>query len=572
MRTSRGAHRDAPRTGRLPRPTPRLPLTPRSPLLSCRYKGEKLTLDWGKAPLLKHHPLPLVVFNDSDIPATFGLNLRRPGLELPGGITTPYALPAPEELEEGAKGFTLAPREIRSMELSLYLDDAVRAAEELLISVKDSAEQAVSLVATGVGSSICCEEDEELKAVAMGTHYSNRLCTREIVLENKGRKPQKLVWSNASLNPSKDKEKDKEKAKKRAAAPAPADGDAPPRRPPVGVAHGSVFTVSPDVITLEPWQSCIFVVRGMCAAAGDVDEVLELTASIGNAKGGKPIFSTAVSATFVDPLIEFTEPDGLSFVHMHADGEEKAAPLLRKVGLKNVATLPLTLSLKCAQPFAVNTPEVALAPGAEAEVTVSFNPGFFGDRQSGSHDGKLAIAYKEHPQRDALKLVGECNYPNVAFDTARADFGCVLNGTPKQLAVTITNTAKVPAQFSWSFAAEGTADAADASAFDILPIRGVLAPGASDKVLLLFKGGVNGKARALALCEVKGGPEYELPLVAEASSVGFTLDKTALDFGMQMYNAVEEREVPRNSGAIRRNSAQFCAILAQLLAILAQFF
>ena len=123
MRTSRGAHRDAPRTGRLPRPTPRLPLTPRSPLPFYRYKGEKLTLDWGKAPLLKHHPLPLVVFNDSDIAATFGLNLRRPGLELPGGITTPYALPTPEELEEGAKGFTLAPREIRSMELSLYLDD-----------------------------------------------------------------------------------------------------------------------------------------------------------------------------------------------------------------------------------------------------------------------------------------------------------------------------------------------------------------------------------------------------------------------------------------------------------------
>ena len=82
-------------------------------------------------------------------------------------------------------------------------------------------------------------------------------------------------------------------------------------------------------------------------------------------------------------------------------------------------------------------------------------------------------------------------------------------------------------------------------------------------MLLLFKGGVNGKARALALCEVKGGPEYELPLVAEASSVGFTLDKTALDFGMQMYNAVEEREVPRDSGAILRNSAQLCAILAQ---------
>ena len=66
---------------------------PPLPLLSYRYKGEKLTPTGGGS--LLTHLLPLVVFNDSDIPATFGLNLRRPGLELPGGITV--RAPHPEE-------------------------------------------------------------------------------------------------------------------------------------------------------------------------------------------------------------------------------------------------------------------------------------------------------------------------------------------------------------------------------------------------------------------------------------------------------------------------------------------
>ena len=70
-----------------------------------------------------------------------------------------------------------------------------------------------------------------------------------------------------------------------------------------------------------------------------------------------------------------------------------------------------------------------------------------------------------------------------------------------------------------------------------------LLPGTSDTVELYYKGGINAKAKALALCEVLGGPLYELPLSAESSAVAYRLDRKELEFGMQPYDRVEEKEV-----------------------------
>lgn len=39
-----------------------------------------------------------------------------------------------------------------------------------------------------------------------------------------------------------------------------------------------------------------------------------------------------------------------------------------------------------------------------------------GDSQSRRYDSKLSVAYKEHPQRDSLPLVGEVAYPNLDFE------------------------------------------------------------------------------------------------------------------------------------------------------------
>lgn len=68
---------------------------------------------------------------------------------------------------------------------------------------------------------------------------------------------------------------------------------------------------------------------------------------------------------------------------------------------------------------------------------------------------------------------------------------------------------------------------------------------------LFYKGGVNCKARALAVCEVSGGPSYDIPLLAESSAVAYRLDKARVDFGLLQYDRVEERELNlHNTGRV----------------------
>jgi hypothetical protein len=50
----------------------------------------------------------------------------------------------------------------------------------------------VVLKAKGIGTTIFCKED--LNSIAFGVQYTHRLITREIFVENKGRKDQKLTW------------------------------------------------------------------------------------------------------------------------------------------------------------------------------------------------------------------------------------------------------------------------------------------------------------------------------------------------------------------------------------------
>ena len=48
--------------------------------------------------------------------------------------------------------------------------------------------------------------------------------------------------------------------------------------------------------------------------------------------------------------------------------------------------------------------------------------------------------------------------------------------------------------------------------FDILPLYGTLKPGETEQITLTFYGHANIGSEAKALCEVEGGPTYELDL------------------------------------------------------------
>ena len=68
--------------------------------------------------------------------------------------------------------------------------------------------------------------------------------------------------------------------------------------------------------------------------------------------------------------------------------------------------------------------------------------------------------------------------------------------------------------------------------YDIHPLFGYLPPGESETVAFTFFGHVGVKAEVTALCDVQGGPEYELQLSGEASNMHYNIDKTEIDLGV----------------------------------------
>ncbi|XP_059164892.1 hydrocephalus-inducing protein homolog isoform X11 [Physella acuta] len=74
--------------------------------------------------------------------------------------------------------------------------------------------------------------------------------------------------------------------------------------------------------------------------------------------------------------------------------------------------------------------------------------------------------------------------------------------------------------------------------FDILPLYGCLQPGDTEQVTFTFYGHTDIWGKVKAICEVNGGPTYELTLTGEASLLEYTFDTQAIDLGKQMYDHV----------------------------------
>uniref|UniRef100_A0A8C8S7Z5 HYDIN n=1 Tax=Pelusios castaneus TaxID=367368 RepID=A0A8C8S7Z5_9SAUR len=87
--------------------------------------------------------------------------------------------------------------------------------------------------------------------------------------------------------------------------------------------------------------------------------------------------------------------------------------------------------------------------------------------------------------------------------------------------------------------------------FDIMPLYGMLHPKESQQVAFTFYGHANITACAKALCEVEGGPAYEIMLSGEASLISYTFDKKEIDYGLQLFDQVIEAEIKLcNSGKV----------------------
>ncbi|XP_036605974.1 hydrocephalus-inducing protein homolog [Trichosurus vulpecula] len=87
--------------------------------------------------------------------------------------------------------------------------------------------------------------------------------------------------------------------------------------------------------------------------------------------------------------------------------------------------------------------------------------------------------------------------------------------------------------------------------FDILPLYGVLPPLSSHQVSFSFYGHCDIIAQVKALCEVEGGPTYEITLKGEASLVSYKFDTKEINYGLQLFDRVMESELTlKNVGKV----------------------
>ena len=133
-------------------------------------------LDFGNVEVLTDKSQKITITNRSLIEADFHAFTKQ----------------SPSIFKPLQKHAILKPQESMSVEVICNPDDAIRFQDTLHFVIKEGAGVDVILKAKGVGSTIFCKDD--LKSINFDTQYTFRAVSKEIFIENKGRKEQTLHW------------------------------------------------------------------------------------------------------------------------------------------------------------------------------------------------------------------------------------------------------------------------------------------------------------------------------------------------------------------------------------------
>ena len=493
---------------------PPFPLAVSTRVIGPVVTVEPMVLDFGKANVLEDLNRTIQLTNKSPIPAKFTTQLK--------SKSPTFSLPV-------TKG-VIPPDSSFSLQVFAFLDEIMKFTEEFVLTVENTGDIAVKLVAYGKGTTVV--PSIPLDTVDFGNQFTTTSVAKTFVLSNRGRKPQQIVWVNDRGSKVKEGE------------------------PPFA------FWIAPERATILPKSEAVFTIEGLSQTVGKFTEKV----SCKQQQTHKIIYHPVLTGNFHAPLLKFSASSIL--FHYSYDKDEPTDVLQsRPLTLKNTSPLVLHFTLKAGAPFTLDQTEYQLGFGESATVNVDFDASYRGDRVSHRHKTKLSVVYKDHPQKDSMELLADVTFPNLALETDTVDFGCVLNETVRKVYLLITNTSKVDARYDWVFEDDGRAPATDghdsppssplragpgsvsplpaqaANVFDVLPIRGFLRPGESERVEFLYHGHAQRRLKATAVCAVEGGPDYPVQLVGEASSMQFKFDKSVLEFGAQGYDKWDEREL-----------------------------
>ncbi|XP_075327326.1 hydrocephalus-inducing protein homolog [Odontesthes bonariensis] len=574
-------------------------LQPLEVMLSCIGQGpvvhaQSTQLQFGKVPVLTNISRILNLFNQSPVPAHFTTRMNHRGS---------FWRVEPSEGE-------VPPGSMLELKVVAHLKDTLPFQDRLEVSIQDSQTHAVSLSATGVGTTIVSDRPFG-PSLDLGTYFSHGSCQYHIKLTNHGQRVHRMFWKINGFLACTKKHKGASLSERTFLPPisTPRQKDTLSRRSSLSSSREKpVFSLSPSRVELFPGSSVDMVLTASSDSPKVAHERLVCHGIIGHQGCQETIMSVDVTCRFVAPVLNISSKK-LNFYIKKVKGES-LLPQYEKLVLKNVSSPSLSMELSLGGPFflceaagdhsSATTKSLVLGDRSQAELWVCFDPTFYQDRLSRIVDELLHVRYLGHPQQDTVELHAEVHYPNLHFSSTSVDFGCVFNCTESRKVITITNCSPLPVSYRWTFldkhsdirdtemveteeqknpkteewmSSSSTHSLASSlppspkpdadelkctprparveEVFDIFPMYGHLQPGDQQQLIFSFFGHENVSKEVVAQCHVEEGPLYEIRLRGEASVVSYSLGSTHLDFGLQLFYCVGEVEVLlRNTGKV----------------------
>ena len=304
--------------------------------------GDSKPSPWQPTAALSFDKVPVLA------PATRELRLRNPTAI--AARVTAFVEGADSVFEVEPRELEIAPGAEAALRVTALLDDAAPFLDALHVAVTDGADTAVPLEATGVGSTVVCEELAAAAAAAaaattapaggdggggggldFGQQLVGRPWAREFVVSNFGRRGVSLVWANAradELAKAAARAAAANKGNKDAQGPAAAGAAGQPAAPKDDDASAAVaaavFRVTPERVSLGAREAVTFTVSGLAARPGAVSEQLFCVAQPAGAAAGRSaarVFDVAARADVEAPLLEWSAR-GVRFAHVHRPGAE----------------------------------------------------------------------------------------------------------------------------------------------------------------------------------------------------------------------------------------------------------
>lgn len=237
---------------------------------------EQNLVDFGSISVLQAETKLLRLFNDSPIPAPFKTFVTKK--------ESMFACHPPQGV--------LEPNSHIDLKITAFMDDNPKLVDTLHVLAEEGADYTAEVRGSGSGTTLV--SDPMLDQYTLGPVFTGQVAKRTFRLENRGRRAQTINFefvrrvvpkNNPALTTPQSSASKKGGAEEAA---------------PVQDERKSVFTITPDKITLQPFTAMNFTVEGSNSLPGVVTEQWNIKSLVAGNKGATVIMSPQVCGSSDD--------------------------------------------------------------------------------------------------------------------------------------------------------------------------------------------------------------------------------------------------------------------------------